>query len=186
MRNVTLYRHVRLDKNEVFYVGIGRGDRAYDKKPYNRSKWWHRIISKTDYRVDILFDDLTWEEACEKEKEFISLYGRKNIGTGTLCNMTDGGAGGDTLTGNPNLSIIASKISKANKGRKFTKDHKHKLALAKNPIQIIQLDSTGNIIREWESLSQIRRELGFTTGIISNCCQGKREIYKGFKWKYKQ
>lgn len=90
-----VYRHVRLDKNEVFYVGIGSDDegnfiRANFK--YNRNIVWHRIVAKTDYIVEIVLDDLTWEEACKKEKEFIKLYGRKKSG-GTLCNLTDGGEG---------------------------------------------------------------------------------------------
>jgi hypothetical protein len=87
-----VYRHIRLDKNEPFYIGIGKEiERAYNKK--DRSGFWKLITKKTDYEVQILFDDLTWEEACEKEKEFIALYGRKDLGTGILCNMTDGGDG---------------------------------------------------------------------------------------------
>ena len=88
-----LYRHIRLDKNEPFYIGIGIDmKRAYEKYK-SRNSFWKSIINKTDYRVDILFDDLTWEEACEKEKEFIKLYGRRDLGTGTLINLTDGGDG---------------------------------------------------------------------------------------------
>lgn len=91
---VYVYRHVRLDTNEPFYIGIGSDnklERAYSN--LGRNKYWNRIVSKTEYRIDILFDDLSWEEACEKEKEFIALYGRVDIGTGILCNMTDGGEG---------------------------------------------------------------------------------------------
>lgn len=87
-----VYRHIRLDKNEVFYIGIGKEEkRAYDKR--GRNRWWKNITSISDYETQILFDDLNWEEACEKEKEFITLYGRKDLGLGTLCNMTDGGDG---------------------------------------------------------------------------------------------
>jgi hypothetical protein len=89
-----VYRHIRLDKNEPFYIGIGsdkKYKRAFEKT--RRNKMWYDVINKTDYEVDILIDELTWEQACEKEKEFISLYGRKNIGTGTLSNLTDGGEG---------------------------------------------------------------------------------------------
>jgi uncharacterized protein involved in tellurium resistance len=32
-----------------------------------------------------------WEEACKKETFFISYYGRKDLGLGSLVNMTDGG-----------------------------------------------------------------------------------------------
>jgi hypothetical protein len=89
-----IYRHIRLDKNEPFYIGIG-SDQNYQRSKYkrNRNKHWNNIISITGYRVEILIDELSWGEACEKEKEFILLYGRKDLGTGILCNMTDGGEG---------------------------------------------------------------------------------------------
>jgi group I intron endonuclease len=89
-----LYRHIRLDKNEPFYIGISSSNsykRAYSI--HKRNKHWNNIVSRTKYIVEIVFNDLTWEETCEKEKEFISLYGRKDLGTGILCNMTDGGEG---------------------------------------------------------------------------------------------
>jgi stress response protein SCP2 len=90
-----VYRHIRLDKNEPFYIGIGRDEaRAFSKKGRNRH--WRFITTKSNYEIDILFEDLSWEQACEKEREFIALYGRKDLSKGTLVNMTDGGDGGDT------------------------------------------------------------------------------------------
>lgn len=111
-----VYRHVREDSNEVFYVGIGENDkRAYTE--YKRSVAWKNITYKTPYRVEIIFNDLDWEEACIKEKEFIKLYGRRDLGLGPLVNMTDGGEGGPG-------KIISEKhrvaISKAQKNRKRT------------------------------------------------------------------
>jgi hypothetical protein len=91
-----VYRHIRLDKNEPFYIGIGNKvnySRAYEKDPSKRNIIWNRIVSKSDYEVDIIFDGLTKDEASEKEKEFISLYGRIDLETGCLCNMTNGGDG---------------------------------------------------------------------------------------------
>jgi len=90
-----LYRHIRLDNQEIFYIGIGSDNkgkytRAFTKK--SRNKYWHNIAN-LGYEVEIILDDLTWEEACEKEKEFIKLYGRKDLNEGTLVNMTDGGDG---------------------------------------------------------------------------------------------
>jgi hypothetical protein len=91
-----LYRHIRLDTNEIFYIGIGSDSlgkykRAYSK--YERNKYWQNIVNKTSYEIEIMLDNLTWEEACEKEKEIIKLYGRKDLNEGTLVNMTDGGDG---------------------------------------------------------------------------------------------
>lgn len=86
-----VYRHIRQDKNKPFYIGIGESeDRAYETK--GRTRAW-KNISKKGYDVEVLFNDLSWEEACEKEVEFIALYGRRDKKAGTLVNMTDGGEG---------------------------------------------------------------------------------------------
>ena len=121
-----LYRHIRLDKNEPFYIGIGTSkyySRAYRKK---RNNLWNKIVDKSDYEVEILFDNLTWEEACEKEKEFIKLYGRINLNNGCLSNLTDGGEG----TVNFLISDEHRKIvSEANKKRVFTEEDRKKISI---------------------------------------------------------
>jgi hypothetical protein len=91
-----LYRHIRLDKNEPFYIGIGSDStykRAKAKYKGDRNKIWYDITAKSKYEIEILFDDISWEYACKKEKEFVALYGRKDNKTGILANMTDGGEG---------------------------------------------------------------------------------------------
>ena len=123
-----LYRHIRLDKNEPFYIGIGKTEkRAYQKTC--RNNIWKYITNKTNYDVEILFDNLTWDEACEKEKEFIKIYGRIDLKNGCLANQTDGG------DGNNNLSLEKRKIiSEANKGNKYglgwkpTEEQKRKMS----------------------------------------------------------
>jgi hypothetical protein len=89
-----VYTYTRLDKNEVFYVGIG-SDSKYKraKNISSRTDYFKKIINKSKYKLDIVFDDLTWEKACLKEIEFIALYGRKDLKTGTLINFTNGGEG---------------------------------------------------------------------------------------------
>lgn len=87
-----VYRHIRLDNGNPFYIGISKSEsRAYSKR--DRNIFWQRIVNKCGYEVEILFDDLDYEQAKLKEKEFISLYGRKNTCNGLLCNLTDGGEG---------------------------------------------------------------------------------------------
>lgn len=87
-----VYRHRRLDTNEIFYVGIGKElKRAYNK--CKRSNWWKKINNKTEISVEILADNLTYDDAKELEIFLIELYGRKDLGTGPLVNMTDGGDG---------------------------------------------------------------------------------------------
>lgn len=55
-----LYRHIRLDTNMPFYIGIstvndGKHERAYTKG--SRSKEWYDITDNTEYRVDILLEN---------------------------------------------------------------------------------------------------------------------------------
>lgn len=86
-----LYQHIRNDNGDVFYVGIGKGRRAKEKT--KRSKYWKSIVKKTEYSIEIVRHFETRDEACEWEKLFISIYGRKDNGTGILANLTDGGDG---------------------------------------------------------------------------------------------
>ena len=96
MNNWYVYRHIRLDKNQPFYIGIGNKTdyaRAYEFKADKRNNIWNAIYSKTQIEVDILFYNITKQEAANKEKEFIKLYGRIDNSNGILSNMTDGGDG---------------------------------------------------------------------------------------------
>jgi predicted GIY-YIG superfamily endonuclease len=122
-----VYRHIRLDKHEPFYIGIAKDkNRPYNKK--DRSSFWKRITSKSEYRVEILFEGLKKEEAIAKEMEFIKLYKRSDLKQGTLCNMTSGGEG----TGNLNKdleSIRVAKIKSSLIGRKHSNESKIKMCL---------------------------------------------------------
>jgi hypothetical protein len=122
-----VYRHIRLDKNEPFYIGIGENlERAHTKR--SRNKYWKHIVKSNPYEVQILFDDLTWDEACNKEIEFIKLYGRKDLGTGILVNMTNGGDTPPSHKGKVRSEEFRKKCSESNKGRKLSEEHRKKLS----------------------------------------------------------
>ena len=90
--SVLVYRHRRLDTNEIFYIGIGKTEkRAYSK--YDRNKHWRNTVNKYGYSVEIVTTCESWKEACDVERYLIKFYGRRDLGTGTLVNMTDGGDG---------------------------------------------------------------------------------------------
>jgi len=105
-----LYRHVRLDTNQVFYIGRGKAfcrpsrrrcadtnsyaeryARAFDM--HTRNKAWKNIKKQSAIEVEILFESDSMDIINEKEKEFIELYGRICKGTGSLINITAGGEG---------------------------------------------------------------------------------------------
>jgi group I intron endonuclease len=100
-----VYQHRRNDTNEIFYVGIGRDN----KRPHSKSRRniiWKNIVNKHGYTVEILHEDLSFDECKEIERELISIHGRKDLGTGILCNLTDGGDGV--------VGYIHSDVSKRN------------------------------------------------------------------------
>lgn len=116
-----VYRHIRLDKNEPFYIGIGSDStfhRANTK--HGRNKIWKDIVAKTDYEVEILFNDLLWEDACKKEIEFVLLYGKIVSYTGTLANLTNGGDGTIGYKHPPESKVHLPKIMSEDTKRKIS------------------------------------------------------------------
>lgn len=120
-KNSLVYRHCRISDGEIFYVGIARNiKRPYTKR--DRSDIWNKYVNKYEYKVEILHENITWEEACKLEKSYIYLHGRRDLKTGRLLNMTDGGDGAINITNHwstqPEVKqVVSTKISKANKGK---------------------------------------------------------------------
>lgn len=85
-----VYEHATED-GEVFYVGKGRGDRAWAKD--GRNKFWRSVERKHGRVVYIVRDGLSEPEAFDMEKRLIAHHGRRDEGTGTLVNLTPGGEG---------------------------------------------------------------------------------------------
>ena len=50
---------------------------------------------------------------------------------------------------------------------------------------VIQFTKSGEFIKEYKSLMDVQRNLGYSQGNISGCCNGKRKSANGFFWKYK-
>jgi len=90
MNNKIVYLHRKQTNNEVFYVGMGNKKRAYSKQ---RSKRWHNIVKKHGFYIDIISENLNNEDAFELECFLIEIYGRLDLKTGILANMTEGGCG---------------------------------------------------------------------------------------------
>ena len=139
-----VYQHIRLDTNEVFYVGIGKTKyRAYKKT--GRNEHWKRIVNKAGYDIQIIAENISYEEALSKEKELIEYYGRRDKGSGTLVNMTDGGGGvlglkighlsdehkqkvSASLKGKSRTEETKKKISESQKGKKMSEESRKKMS----------------------------------------------------------
>jgi hypothetical protein len=107
-----VYAHYKKTDNSLFYIGVAKSEKRFTST-YSRNPIWKNIVNKNGFYYKILFEFDCFDKCFEKEKELIKKYGRIDLKTGILCNMTDGGEG--CL----NLSVASkAKISKANKGKK--------------------------------------------------------------------
>ena len=101
-RDFYVYKHIRLDNNTVFYVGKGKGKRAYKPK---RNSFYYNVRNSCDCKVVIIKNNLTEKEAFNLETEVIEDYvfvfgyginieGYKDFSNKTyLTNCTWGGEG---------------------------------------------------------------------------------------------
>ena len=91
--NKVVYIHRKASNREVFYVGMGNPDRPYHKSISERSKFWHRIVDKHGYSIEVIRTGLTKREAFDIEMDLIELIGRRDKKKGTLVNLSNGGDG---------------------------------------------------------------------------------------------
>jgi hypothetical protein len=84
-----VYAYVRKD-GTPYYIGKGKDRRAF--APHKR-KNNSNLLPKEESQIIILHENLSEEAAFDLEKSLILKYGRKDLGTGILRNMTEGGEG---------------------------------------------------------------------------------------------
>jgi len=85
-----VYKHIRKKDGSTFYIGKGKEDRLESDK--GRNIHWKRVVEKDNgFDSEIIKDGLSEDEAFDLEVKLIS-----EIGLDNLCNMTEGGGGGNT------------------------------------------------------------------------------------------
>ena len=91
-----------------YYIGKGKGKRMYGDHG--------KLTVPKDKKFIVMLEcNLSNTGALALERRYIKWYGRKDINTGILCNLTPGGDGGPG----------------AGKGRVFSEEHKRKISEAK-------------------------------------------------------
>jgi hypothetical protein len=98
-----VYAFLRED-GTPYYIGKGVRKRAWVKRQFRPSD---------DSRIPILKGSLTETEAFSEEIRLIQFYGRKDLGTGILRNLTDGGEGSSGCKRKCHTPETRAKISKA-------------------------------------------------------------------------
>lgn len=148
---------------------------ATNKKGYNIGSGGNNgnpYAGKTKEEMEAIFND-EWRQKQSKSKKGennpmygISLLGDKNGMFGRNGEL-------NPFYGQHHTEETRKHLSEQKKGKKHHRARK-----------IAQYDLQGNLIRVWDYMRQIEEEIGILHGGISQCCNGKKDSYKGFKWKF--
>lgn len=189
MDNYYVYIHRRKDSNEVFYIGISRQEKYFRvNTKTGRNPIWNNIVNKYGFIGEVLYSNLSKSEACLIEKALIKSYGRININSGVLANLTAGGDGSvdcpksietknkmsRARLGKPLSEDTKNKMSATRKGKKATDETKAKLSLiAKNKFskKIINTKN-GNI---YNSISECALELNISRTYLNKLLKNRKE-----------
>lgn len=206
-RDYCVYMHTN-KINGKKYIGITcqkPSDRWSNGNGYKNNPHFWSAIQKygwNNFEHEILFKDLTKEEASNYEIYYIQKFQTKDTNFG--YNMTDGGDGtrGYTLTDKQK-----QHLRDINLGKKLSDEHiekirksnlgKHRSDKTRQKIKDVWYDSkgfmlrsvcqytlNGNYIKTWKSMSEAARAYGGKASSIVSCCKGRCKTYKGFIWKY--
>lgn len=161
---------------QPFYVGKGKRRRIFthlEEKSLEEFNLKNYIIKKIlaigqvpiHYKI---FENLTDEESKRIEIEIIEHFGRKDLGTGILANLTNGGDGPTSKW---------SDERKANyRVRKGAESIRSKV--------VAQYTKEWELIKKWASINEAARGLNVSVTSISGCCNGHYEFAHGFRWKF--
>lgn len=182
-----VYMHKNKINNKV-YIGITCQKTTYrwgTGSGYKKQLKFYRAIQKygwNNFEHIILFENLSFEKAKEKEIEMIKKYNSFSKNGG--YNATKGGDGSN---GVPCSDKKKDKISKSNTGKKRTKETKKllsELKIGKKPINCkkVLCVETGII---YESMHDAEKSTGAKYKNISKVCKREygRKTAGGYHWE---
>lgn len=184
-----LYRHIRLDSNIPFYIGVGKYDVNYtrSKEKYSRSEEWKKVVDSFGYDIEIVCtaDDLN--SIYDKEKEFISLYSKYG-----LVNKTRGGGGilGHKVSDSHKeyLSIINTGVNHPQYGTKASDETRLKQSLAKRGSNsktstLCRCNETGEVFESYGEAARIIYGDRTKHKKVQDIIKGRRKTHLGFSFK---
>ena len=175
---------------------IGIGIQNKYKRAFSlikRNNFWKNITNKTEFLVEIIYDGLSWEDACIKEIELIKHYGRRDLGLGTLVNMTDGGDGTYNVKHSEEWYEKQRKNNNK-KGKPITEEHKRNISLnhkSKNNNDgsgnraIDVFDKNWNFIESYNSILEASINLNIGRWIIDKFLAGNTKKPHKYRFKYR-
>jgi hypothetical protein len=135
--NYYVYALFRPDNGAIFYIGMGKGNRAWDHVSRRKERQSHkdRVICKlidtlgyTTIPVVLLREGLIRTEAIKIEIALIAAIGRHP--KGPLTNMTDGGDGGKVYLDAEGEALYKQRASASRIGKKQSPEWSAKIGKA--------------------------------------------------------
>ena len=110
-----------------FYVGKGSGRRCLRHRTSQKNNLLKGTLKKLHDQnlepiIAKLHEMLDESKAFAIERDMIKKFGRRNLGTGSLCNLSDGGEGPSGLK---HTDETKAKMSDSHKGNKCAVGYKH-------------------------------------------------------------
>lgn len=188
--------------NGKVYIGITMRNpehRWNNGKGYTLNKHFTNAILKYGWdniKHEILYDDLTKEEACAKERELIALY-RSNSKEHGYNKSVGGenpaeGAVWSAETREKHMAICCQyrpteetkrKISEAKRGRSNGLEGRVGKLSMKSKLVLQISEQTGEVLRVFYGYNEMARETGFKRTPVMETAQGIRKRAYGYKWK---
>jgi hypothetical protein len=161
-RRFYTYAYLRKD-GTPYYIGKGQGNRAFNKQG-------HRLNLPPRERILFLKIDLTEQEAFRHEVYMIAVLGRKDLGTGILRNLTDGGEGPSGVARNEETR---AKMRKSAKIRQLG---------AQKDIELTRIFDGKVFI--FGCVNDAARALNLDRGNLSKVCLGRQDTIGGYMARY--
>lgn len=202
MKKYKVYKHTNIINGKV-YIGITSykyvKTRWDNGKGYSQQSLFWNAIKKygwENFKHEILFTDLTKEEACQKEIELIAFYKSNQREFG--YNLSSGGEinSGYKLTDETKLKLSDSHKGKHpwnygktgysmpnSKGKKRSIETRNKMSENRPKNAVAQYTMDGELVNIFKSQIEAERATGIPNTSISLCARGIHKQAGGFIWK---
>ena len=191
------------------YIGITQQKlykRFQNGMGYKNNKYFNSAIQKygwENFKHEILFDNLTKEDACKKEIELISFYKSNqrefgyNLSSGGEFNIPSEDAIKNLIkinTGKHLSQQTKNKISETQKGRFISNETRIKMSLSHIGLIRSESHKRNNAIAKYKKVKCIETneifdsmkeaQNKYKTTHIHDVCKGKRNTTSGYHWEY--
>jgi hypothetical protein len=186
MNNFCVYAYYVPGEEKPFYIGKGLSRRPYvhleERYRKRRTSFYLKLNKLLDAGVapivKILANNLPEQCAFDLEISLIKIYGRLDIGTGCLCNHTNGGEG------HSGREVSIDTRIKMSKPRGVEARANHLIAMRKKGVAVESFDlTTGQTIKSYPSMGSVKDD-GYNDCMVRRVIQGKQSQHGWYGWRY--